>query len=272
MLEDDTNKAVEIMVNSGEEIILIFNNKSNLVGVVSDYDILKANKDRFENLYVNAFIKKISAVSSMDSVAKAKKDMEKNRVYRLPVQKDSKYIGQVMWSDLLRATSNLTRKSYASKSGENINSTSMRIGNLVRVEECVFENDSVKKAIEIMLALQVKGLPVLNMDSEVLGIITRRDLISHLIEGQNGIPLQFSGNDLDNFRKAEISEKLSDRIRKYEHIESIKVHAKKLRGTRYEVYLKAKVGKSYFNIKKSGKMMPALDECIHDLKVLIKGD
>jgi predicted transcriptional regulator len=63
----------------------------------------------------------------------------------------------------------------------------------------VDEDDYVVQAVKVMRLSKVGGLPVLSKDGKVVGIITRRDCLDHLIRLLD--PLQIDQEELRKFEQ-----------------------------------------------------------------------
>ena len=133
------------------------------------------------------------SVSPYDTLARAWELMSVNRIRRLPVLDGGKLCGIITWSDILAAqrpdpAHRQSREDIARDLGRLVVSTTM-----ARDPVCIFDNDTVGHAAELMLQHKIGGLPVLNLDKHLVGLITESNLFRLLAESWREDNLIFSG-------------------------------------------------------------------------------
>lgn len=132
-------------------------------------------------------------VTPYDTLARAYELMTTEHIRRLPVLDGERLVGIVTLSDLLamRQPDPTHRKSLAEIAQELdrlLVSTAMQ-----RVPVCVHDNDSVGRAAELMLEHKFGGLPVLDSDRRLVGVITESNLFRLLADQWREDNLIFSG-------------------------------------------------------------------------------
>jgi len=192
--KDSISKILDLILMSGVEAIPIVDDKGKVVGIISEYDILKAFKEslQFKKLRATDVMRKpISSVSPEDSIAKALRLMQFHRIDRLPVvDRDGKAIGIVLLIDILRI---LSLKEFpklkfrADKLGE------FKVGGIFRKMSFMIREDSnVAEVIDFMLRNNLKGACVVDKEDKPIGIVLRKDLLEKLrISGR--VEVKFSG-------------------------------------------------------------------------------
>ena len=132
-------------------------------------------------------------VTPYDTLARAYELMMTERIRRLPVLDGERLAGIITLSDLLalRQPDPGHRKSLAQVAQELdrlVVSTAMQ-----RDPICVHDNDSIGHAAELMLEHKIGGLPVLDAEHKLVGVITESNLFRLLAEHWRTDNLIFSG-------------------------------------------------------------------------------
>ena len=119
-------------------------------------------------------------VDENTSIMKATQLMKEHRIRRVPVVKDGKLVGIVSDRDIKeaapsKATSLDVHELYYLLS-------EIKIKDIMTPDPLVLvETDSVERAAVIMLENKISGLPVINDQREVVGIITQSDILKVMI-------------------------------------------------------------------------------------------
>jgi len=228
---DDIFKAISLMINSGSEFIIVYDN--GIEGVLSDYDIIKKMRNSFKGV---------------------------------PIVEKGEYLGQVVWADIIRSMGTQTRPD---RTGERITTTGKPVSDILRTGEKITINDDLKKAVDVMVKEQMRGMPVLDVDGNVEGIIFRRDLLQLLIPEQQGIDVNVIGRIKDE-EKQIIATEVSRKLKRYKSINQIRVRVKQIHGrNKYEIYFFIPKKTKSINVKKTGKMNLALTEAIGDIERIL---
>ncbi len=259
----EVKELIKLMKNSGAEFIVVFD--KNLSGVVSDYDILKAHLDFFKGKKAGSVIRRIPEfLKPKDSVSKAKRIMESNKIDRLPVVKNGKCIGQVVWADIIRSMGSIEKNGFV---GESIDITKKSVSDIIRSNLTITTEDDLKKALKIMLKEQIRGIPVVNLEGEFEGILLRRDLLGMLVKEEKNMDVVFSG-EINKNEKERIAGELEKRLKRFS-INSARIRVKRIKGNRCEVYMFLPRKGNPISIKKAGKLKTALSEAIKDAEKIL---
>ncbi len=144
-----------------------------LVGIVSERDFIKSLTPKYFGMTVNEIMThKPFFVQSGSSIRNCMKSMVNSHYRRLPVLKNKDVIGIVTGLDILHF----------------INDTNY---NPVKIEESVdsimstpvkylTEDHDVSDAVQLMTEYKIGGLPVINEENSLKGIITERDIVEML--------------------------------------------------------------------------------------------
>jgi CBS domain-containing protein len=259
---------IKLMKNSGTEFVVVCD--KTIVGVLSDYDIIKSMKGFFAGMGVQEILKRnVGFLSPEDSIASAKNMMERQRVDRLPVVREGVYLGQVVWADILRSMDTVEKPS---KAGETITTTKKPVSDILRTGGIVTINDKLDKAISIMLNEHLRGLPVLDVDGNVEGLIFRRDLLSLLVQEKSDIDISVSGKISEKDRTIMASEAVK-KLQKFKEVNQVRIRVKQIHGrNRYEINVFIPRKKKAISVKKTGKLNLAFSEAIGDIVRILSSD
>jgi acetoin utilization protein AcuB len=135
----------------------------------------------------------VITVSPYDTLARAYELMITNRVRRLPVLDGARLAGIITLSDLLEV------KQPDPTHRHNLADVAQELGRLVvsaimRPQPiCIFDNDTVGHAAELMLDNKIGGLPVMDADAHLVGMLTESNLFQLLAKCWRDDNLIFSG-------------------------------------------------------------------------------
>ncbi len=135
----------------------------------------------------------VITVSPYDSLARAYELMMTNRIRRLPVLNGGGLVGIITLSDLLEAkqpdpTHRLSLAEVAHELARLVVSTIMRPQPI-----CIFDNDTVGHAAELMLDNKIGGLPVIDTEQRLVGMLTESNLFQLLAKQWRDDNLIFAG-------------------------------------------------------------------------------
>ncbi len=132
-------------------------------------------------------------VSPYDTLARAYELMMAHRIRRLPVLDGERLVGIITLSDLLEVKQSdpghrLGLAEIAQELSRLVVSTVMRPKPV-----CTFDNDTVGHAAELLLQHKIGGLPVIDADQRLVGILTESNLFQLLAQRWRDDNLIFSG-------------------------------------------------------------------------------
>jgi acetoin utilization protein AcuB len=171
------------------------------------------NKKGIEMLVNNWMSKRLVTIDINDSMQHAVKLMKEKNIGMLPVMENEKLVGLITDGDLKQASAS--------------NATSLEIHELlyliskIKVREIMTKNPitvppdfTVEETAEILIRNKISGVPVVDHDGELVGVITQTDIFKALISltgvGKRGIQFAFMLKDSPGSIK-----QVADIIRKY---------------------------------------------------------
>ncbi|MCK4714258.1 MAG: CBS domain-containing protein [Candidatus Aenigmarchaeota archaeon] len=229
----DVDECIRLMVESGIEFLPVLE-KDRLIGVVSDYDILKWQK--VQGTVSDVVRSKVPVCSPNDTLGTARRMMRSAGVDRLAVVGNGLCVGMVLLIDILRKTHiEHKRGGDLDIGGEVKKVMSFPVAGVMReLTDKVYPDTELSHALEMMLAHNLRGVPVLNMDDRSTGILLRKDVLSLLIPpSEKGIVVRVSGRG--RFDRDEVIRVVESRLRKsyyYRGFKEIKVHVKEVHGSK----------------------------------------
>jgi acetoin utilization protein AcuB len=165
-------------------------------------------------LVKNWMSRNVFTITPEDSMQDAVYLMREHKVRTLPVVKNDEVVGIVSETDIKRA-------SASDATGLDVHEILYLISK-IKIKDIMTKNPitvhedlTVEETAEILMKERISGVPVLDNEGKILGIITRDDLFNVLISlsglGKKGIQLAFQVED----RPGSIKE-LTDIIREHE--------------------------------------------------------
>jgi len=147
--------------------------KMKLVGIVNEHDFVRLVSEKYLGVPVGeAMSHKPLFISPNMSILTCMKTMVNTHYRRLPVVKANDLVGIVTGHDVLRYMNEVNyNPTLLNENIENIMSSHVVY---------VTEHDDVSDAIKLMLGHRIGGLPVINEENGLRGIITERDIIELL--------------------------------------------------------------------------------------------
>jgi len=145
-------------------------------------------------LVKNWMSKPAITVNADDVLVDAIKLLQKYEIHMLPVMVRNRLVGMVTDQDLKSADAPV------SKSPTSPNGMDRRLQKAVREimtinPVTIFDNQTIEDAAEVLLVHKILGLPVINQAKEVVGIITKNDLLRFILTtigmGKDGIQFAF---------------------------------------------------------------------------------
>ena len=102
--------------------------------------------------------------------------MKLSKIRRLPVVDGEKLIGIVSYSDILEAKPASLKKDTTSWDVNNIDSIMVIDLIMTKKPIVVYQTDTIGHAAELMLENKIGGLPVLDSENKLVGMITESDI------------------------------------------------------------------------------------------------
>lgn len=267
---DDVSRALDMVIKMGVEAMAVVDKYEKLIGIVSEYDLLKhyTTEGLFKDKDIVDFVKSVTPLSTEDSILKAKRKMEFYRVPLLPViDAEGKFVGIIDSYDLFfdRFTKANEKMNAGELSGELLRLMSDKIADAASVLKSIDAiniNESLDSAVNKMLKLQVKAIPVTNLDNEVSGILLRKDALTALSDllKAKGITINFSGIKIDEITSEGLNEIAAANVRRLSlfvhNVESIEVHIKPVHyiiRKRYEIKMRLEHAGRDISVKEEGE-------------------
>lgn len=120
-------------------------------------------------------------VDQYENLAKAYEIMVKNKIRRIPVTDNNKLVGIITMSDVLEAKPSDIRHSLNSEELNELLSTIVVEQIMKRNPIKVYQNDTLGHAAELMLDEKIGGLPVIDANKKLVGLITESDIFRTIV-------------------------------------------------------------------------------------------
>lgn len=135
----------------------------------------------------------VITVSPYDTLARAYELMMSNRIRRLPVLEGARLVGIITLSDLLEVKqSDPTRRHSLSDVAQEL--SRLVVSTIMRPKPiCIYDNDTLGHAAELMLEHKIGGLPVIDASEHVVGVLTESNIFQLLARRWRDDNLIFSG-------------------------------------------------------------------------------
>lgn len=164
--------AITLMVKNGGVIVVMENDK--ILGWVTPNEILKNNN--FSG-YAGEIMQQNPIVASpADRVSHVRRLMLDNNVGRIPIIEGDKLVGIVTETDIATAMRSFRDLVEGSKQDSRIKN--LIVEDIIKMSvKTVYTNTSTTDAAKMMLEENLGGLPVINLEGQMVGLITRRSII-----------------------------------------------------------------------------------------------
>jgi CBS domain-containing protein len=242
--ESGVEECITLMVSSGIEFLPVVE-KGKLIGVISDYDILK--QKRINGVVSEVVRSKVPSCSTDDTVGTAMKFMRSSGVDRLAVVEEGVCIGMVLLIDILRKTHIEHKKGGVRDLGGEMKKTMAFpvLGIMRDIKNKVYPDTDLSSALSTMLDQNLRGVPVTNMENRPVGILLRKDILSRMITpSKKGLTVRVSGRG--DFDRDEVIATVESQLKKghhYKRLREIKVHVKQIHSSegsegKYEISMR----------------------------------
>ncbi|ADI72952.1 CBS domain containing membrane protein [Methanohalobium evestigatum Z-7303] len=175
--DTDIKDAITLMKNKGKVIVVTDND--DIYGWVTPEELLKNN--HFDGYAGEIMQKDPLKANPSDRVIHIRHQMLENNIGRVPVVEDEKIVGIVTEKDIAKSM-----RAFRDLVAGNKQDT--RIRNLIiedimtRGAKTVYTNTPTSDVVNMMIEDNIGGVPVLNLEDELVGIITRRNIIESMAD------------------------------------------------------------------------------------------
>lgn len=167
--------AIALMDRNGGILIAMENSK--ILGWVTPHEILKNIKSA--KGYAAEIMKDPITVSTGDRVSHARRIMLDNDIGRLPIMENGDIVGIITERDVAKAMMNFRDLVPDNQQDERIRN--LIVGDIMtRNVISVRTNDPITEVISTLLNENIGGVPVMNLKDEMVGVISRREIIRYL--------------------------------------------------------------------------------------------
>ncbi|MBW6469943.1 MAG: CBS domain-containing protein [Methanosarcinaceae archaeon] len=171
------NDAITLMKKNDGMILVSENDK--IAGWVTPKELMKNN--HFGGYAAEIMQKDPIVASPGDRVSHIRHLILDNNIGRLPVMENGKLVGIVTEKDIVKAM-------RAFRDVVSGNQQDARIKNLIvedimtRGVKTAYTNTSVSDVVKMMINENISGVPVLNLEDDMVGLITRRSVINSIMD------------------------------------------------------------------------------------------
>ncbi len=157
--------------------ILIVTDNSKIMGWVTPHEILKNAKGI--KGYAAEILKEPISISPGDRVSHARRIMLDNDIGRLPVVENGDIVGIITERDVAKALMNF--RDLVPDNQQDVRIRNLIVGDIMTHNvKSVRTNTPITEVISILLKENIGGVPVLNLRDEMVGVISRREIIKYV--------------------------------------------------------------------------------------------
>ncbi|MDD5474114.1 MAG: CBS domain-containing protein [Candidatus Methanoperedens sp.] len=169
--------AIALMDRKGG--ILVVTDNGSILGWVTPHEIMR-NAYAVKG-YAAEVMKEPISVSPGDRVSHARRLILDNDIGRLPVIENNDVVGIVTERDVARAMMNFRALVPDNQQDERIRN--LIVGDIMtRNVKSVRTNTPISEVVSLMLNENIGGVPVLNLNDEMVGVISRRAIIRRMAQ------------------------------------------------------------------------------------------
>ncbi|WP_221289462.1 CBS domain-containing protein [Stygiolobus caldivivus] len=192
--DDDIQRVVAKFYTTKARAIPVINNKRRLVGMITREKLLAyfLNSGDFAKTKVREYMNSpVITVNAEDSVARARWLMSNNNITKLPVMEEKKVSGIVSARDIVDRLYSSGGKKKSSILTEEERLMALPVKEIMNYPVVTTKGDeSVEKAVDIMLSKKISGMPVLEGEY-LVGMFSGIDAISIIAKKyQMEIPIE----------------------------------------------------------------------------------
>jgi CBS domain-containing protein len=175
--DTDTRDALTLMKKKSGVIIVTDN--GNSLGWVTPQEFMKIN--HFTGFAGEVMEKNPIVVSPSDRVSHARRLILDKNVGRLPVVENGKLVGIIAEDDIAFAMRSF--RDLVADNQQDSRIKNLLVGDIMtRSVVSVYTNTPLEKAVQTMIEHDVGGVPVLNLEEELVGFLARRNIINTIEE------------------------------------------------------------------------------------------
>lgn len=120
-------------------------------------------------------------VGPYDNLAKAFEILQKDRIRRLPVVYNDKLIGIITLKDILDAKpSDVLHSNNLSEIYKHLSSIIVQLS-MTQKPITIYQTETIGHAAELMLDNKIGGLPVIDADDKLVGLLTESDIFRVIV-------------------------------------------------------------------------------------------
>ena len=170
----DVDDAIPILQE--QRGILIVQDNDEILGWVTPQEILQT-QTVFG--FAAEFMNKAITAAPGDRVVHVRRTMMDHNIGRLPVLEDYRLVGIITEKDIakaMRAIRGLVTTTQQDTRVKNL----LTVDIMSRGVRTVYTNSNIPDVVNLMLKYRYGGIPVLNLDEDLVGFITRRDVVAKM--------------------------------------------------------------------------------------------
>jgi acetoin utilization protein AcuB len=123
----------------------------------------------------------LMTIDQYATLAEAYELMVKNKIRRIPVVKNDELIGIITMSDILDAKPSDVRQSLNTEEMNELLSTIIVDVAMTRNPVRIYQTETLGHAAELMLDNKIGGLPVIDSNKKLVGLITESDIFRTIV-------------------------------------------------------------------------------------------
>jgi CBS domain-containing protein len=206
--DQDVSSCAKIMIENNISSIIIVNNEKMMMGIFTKTDLVEAYSRQYigKNSVAQYMTKRVFSVAPDETIHTALTLMISNKVSRVVVTKNNKPVGIITGHDLLpigasfgtggsgganRSYWTIQEKSVGKRKKEHMFIPSgikemFLAGDVMTYDPIVITKDSdLAEGALIMMRNRISGIPIIDSDNNLTGIITKTDLIRAIADSCN---------------------------------------------------------------------------------------
>lgn len=169
--------AVTLMARNGGVIIVVENEK--VLGWVTPTELLRNND--LQGYVAEVMQKNPIIAHPADRVSHVRRLMLDNNIGRVPVVDGDKLVGIVTEKDIAKAMRSFRDIVDGNKQDARIKN--MIVEDIMQMGvKTVYTNASIKDVAKLMLDENIGGVPVVNLEEQMVGLVTRRNIVNGLAQ------------------------------------------------------------------------------------------
>ncbi len=175
--DTDVKDALTLMKKKGG--VILITDEGNVMGWVTPQEFMKIN--RFNGFVGEVMEKSPITISPLDRVSHARHLILDKNVGRLPALENGKLVGIVAEDDIAFAMRSFRDLVAGNQQDSRIKN--LLVGDIMtRNVISVYTNTPLSEAVQTMLEHDVGGVPVLDLEEELVGFLARRNIINTIAE------------------------------------------------------------------------------------------